>query len=80
MENLPAYRSFKEDQKKQQSPEKRLEAKKGYETCIKLINEDCANHMGKAGSVNYADNFFLVKFWIHNNDIEDDLYFYDKLN
>ena len=53
---------LKEDEKKQQSPEKRLEAKKGYETCIKLINEDCANHMGKAGSVNYADNFFLVKF------------------
>ena len=53
---------IKEDKKKQQPPEKRLEAKKGYETCLKLINEECANHMGKSSSVNYADNFFLVKF------------------
>ena len=50
------------DEKKQQPPEKRLEAKKGYETCIKLIHEDCANHMGKPNSINYADNYFITKF------------------
>ena len=50
------------DENKQQPPEKRLEAQKGYETCKKLFDEDCANHMGKPNTINYADNYFIAKF------------------
>ena len=53
---------IRHDENNQQPPEKRLEAKKGYDTCIKLIYEDCANHMGKPNSINYADNYFITKF------------------
>ena len=45
------------DENKQQTPEKRIEAQKGYETCKKLFDEDCANHMGKPNTINYADNY-----------------------
>ena len=50
------------DENKQQPPEKRLEAKNAYKTCIKLDQEGCLDYRGKLNSINYADNYFIAKF------------------
>lgn len=53
---------IQDDENNQQPPEKRLEAKNAYKTCIKLDQEGCLDYRGKLNSINYADNYFITKF------------------
>jgi len=61
-EVLDELNKIRHDENNQQPPEKRLEAKKGFETCAKLDQESCLIIKGKEDSINYADNYFIAKF------------------